>query len=169
MKVQQLLRRKRAQKGFTLVEVIVVLVILAILAALLIPSMVKWIDKSRWAEAESRMNLVRKAVVSTAVEAYASDKFTPADIKDRTVDVVNGEGTLVSPPGALQDYFVSHLKEYLGEDLTLKDFWVWGQYNQDGTVYSLDIFYYLKGSNNPLPALHYHEDASGSALTREEA
>ena len=39
-------RRPAGQRGFTLVEVIVVLVILAILAALLIPSMVRWIDKS---------------------------------------------------------------------------------------------------------------------------
>ena len=37
---------RRGRQGFTLVEVIVVLVILAVLAALLIPSMVKWIDKS---------------------------------------------------------------------------------------------------------------------------
>ena len=34
------------KKGFTLVEVIVVLVVLAILAAILIPSLVKWIDEA---------------------------------------------------------------------------------------------------------------------------
>lgn len=38
---------KRNQKGFTLVEIIIVLVIIAILAALLVPSMVKWVDKAR--------------------------------------------------------------------------------------------------------------------------
>lgn len=37
---------KKNTKGFTLVEVIVVLVILAILAAILIPSMVGWIDEA---------------------------------------------------------------------------------------------------------------------------
>ena len=38
---------KRNNKGFTLVEVIVVLVILAILAAIMIPDMTGWIDKSK--------------------------------------------------------------------------------------------------------------------------
>ena len=34
------------KKGMTLVEVIVVLVILAILAAVLVPTMIGWIDKA---------------------------------------------------------------------------------------------------------------------------
>jgi len=41
------MKAKMARKGFTLVEVIVVLVILAVLAAILIPSMIGWINKSK--------------------------------------------------------------------------------------------------------------------------
>jgi len=37
----------RKNKGFTLVELIVVLVILAILAALLVPALLGYIDKAR--------------------------------------------------------------------------------------------------------------------------
>ena len=52
-KMIALQQKRRSKKGgFTLVELIVVLVILAILAALLIPSMVKWIDKAHEKEAD---------------------------------------------------------------------------------------------------------------------
>lgn len=39
--------KENRENGFTLMELIVVLVILAILAAIMIPSMLGWIDKAR--------------------------------------------------------------------------------------------------------------------------
>ncbi|MDO4546064.1 MAG: prepilin-type N-terminal cleavage/methylation domain-containing protein, partial [Bacillota bacterium] len=53
--------QKKNKKGFTLVEVIVVLVILAVLAAILIPSMIGWIDKANKKKDEATMNLLAKA------------------------------------------------------------------------------------------------------------
>ena len=49
--------KKKAKKGGTLLELIVVLVILAILAALLIPALTGYIDKARKSQviAETRM------------------------------------------------------------------------------------------------------------------
>ena len=52
---------KRKNKGFTLVEVIVILVILAILAAVLIPSMSTYIDKAR-----------EKQIIANARSAYVA-------------------------------------------------------------------------------------------------
>ncbi|MBO1680196.1 prepilin-type N-terminal cleavage/methylation domain-containing protein [Bittarella massiliensis (ex Durand et al. 2017)] len=161
-------RKTVSRRGFTLVEVIVVLVILAILAALLIPSMVKWIDKARWAEAESKMAQVRQAVTATAVEAYADGKLDTEEENDRRVDCLHGTDTVVSAPGALQDYFVSHLKSYLGDDVSLQNFWIMALYNRDGTLGSMDIIYYMEDTSNPLYCLHYHEDAGGSTLERQE-
>ena len=161
-------RKKSNRRGFTLVEVIVVLVILAILAALLIPSMVKWIDKSRWAEAESKMALVRQAVSATAVEAYADGRLDTEEESDRRVDCIHGTDTAISAPGALQDYFVDKLKSYLGDDVSLQNFWIMALYNRDGTIDYLDIIYYMESTAKPLYRLHYHEDASGSTLERQE-
>lgn len=82
------------QKGFTLVEVIVVLVILAILAAILIPTFVGYIDKANEKSAivEGRSALL--AAQTIASEAYA-EKADTATITTKDVkDLAELDGTL---------------------------------------------------------------------------
>lgn len=62
---------KKDQKGFTLVEVIVVLVILAIMAAVLIPSLIGYIDKSRQNTVVSETRSIVTAVQTLSSEKYA--------------------------------------------------------------------------------------------------
>ena len=71
---------KKDQKGFTLVEVIVVLVILAIMAAVLIPSLIGYIDKSR----QNTVVSETRSIV-TAVQTLASEKYAKQNDSSTTV------------------------------------------------------------------------------------
>lgn len=71
---------RKDQKGFTLVEVIVVLVILAIMAAVLIPSLIGYIDKSR----QNTVVSETRSIV-TAVQTLASEKYAKQNDSSTTV------------------------------------------------------------------------------------
>lgn len=72
--MRKLWAKKESKKGFTLVELIVVLVILAILAAIMIPSMIGWIDKAREKQTILEARNAYLAAQSIVQEAYAADK-----------------------------------------------------------------------------------------------
>lgn len=69
--------KKMNNKGFTLVELIVVLVILAILAAILVPALLGYIDRARGAQV-----LLNAKSVLTAAQAEASNCYGTAGTKD---------------------------------------------------------------------------------------
>ena len=76
-------REKKNNKGFTLVELIVVLVILAILAAILVPALLGYIDRAKQQKSVRKMHDIQIATTSALVEYYGihkdnvSVKFTP--------------------------------------------------------------------------------------------
>ena len=94
--------KKKNEKGFTLVELIVVLVILAILAAILVPALLGWIDKAKEKQYVLDARSVYMAAQSLASEKYAAEpdpvdvcKFTKtegeeilkiADVADKIAD-----------------------------------------------------------------------------------
>ena len=67
---------KHKNKGFTLVELIVVLVILAILAALLVPALTGYIDKAKEKKIVAETRMVVMAVQTVASEAQKNGCFT---------------------------------------------------------------------------------------------
>lgn len=63
---------KKNNKGFTLVELIVVLVILAILAAILVPALLGWIDKAREKSVTTNAEAAYVATQGLVTEKYGS-------------------------------------------------------------------------------------------------
>ena len=81
--INKLMKRNKNEKGFTLVEVIVVLVILAILAAILVPSMIGWINKANQ----------KTAIVSGRTELIAAQTIVSENYKTYTGDAAATELT----------------------------------------------------------------------------
>lgn len=64
---------KNDQKGFTLVELIVVLVILAIMAALLVPALLGYVDKAREGKYLEEARSIYTAIQAVQDEKYAAN------------------------------------------------------------------------------------------------
>ncbi|MCQ2494206.1 MAG: type II secretion system GspH family protein [Lachnospiraceae bacterium] len=87
MKIYDRLKKVREDnKGFTLVELIVVLVILAILAAILVPALLGYIDRAK----ESQYELEAKAVL-TAMQGEASRAYAYAESGDTLEDYISAD------------------------------------------------------------------------------
>ena len=79
--------KKNKNLGFTLVELIVVLVILAILAAILVPTLLSWIDRARKQEellhAKTCLTLVQAGV--SELYAVNGDKLQIGNLPENTI------------------------------------------------------------------------------------
>ena len=97
----KLLNKKKNNKGFTLVELVIVIVILAILVGILAPQYTKYVEKSRKSADASNMDEIIKAIEVHYVEqgvnstgndtivtvTMNSDKKTPVSVQAGTANL----------------------------------------------------------------------------------
>lgn len=91
-RIMNVMKKKEDNKGFTLVELIVVIVILAILAAILVPSLIKWIDKAKEEQLAIEARSVYMAAQGMISEAYgtsATAYTAPTTINDSSNPKLN--------------------------------------------------------------------------------
>ncbi len=87
---------KKNNKGFTLVELIVVLVILAILAAILVPTLLGYIDKARSEKDFSTAQTVRVAAQAAIDQAYGDGKLTDGTTAVTSISAMGDGNTVFS-------------------------------------------------------------------------
>ena len=89
-------------KGFSLVELIIVIAIMAILAAAIAPALIRYINKSRKADDVTAAGVVATAVQSALANEAAYDEVTSACASGKTLvgyankTAVSGIGTVFS-------------------------------------------------------------------------
>ena len=89
-------------KGFSLVELIIVIAIMAILAAAIAPALIRYINKSRKADDVTAAGVVATAVQSALANEAAYDEVTSICSSGKTLvgyankTVVSGVGTVFS-------------------------------------------------------------------------
>ena len=106
----KLLNKKKNNKGFTLVELVIVIAILAILVGLLAPQYTKYVEKSRKSADVNNMEELVKAV-----EVYVIDNATKNPLPAQTTVKLSldKEGVKVAGNKPTEGVFYDAFKEYV--------------------------------------------------------
>ena len=125
--------RKLNNKGFTLVEIVIVIVIIAILAAMLVPALTQWIDKSKLKTFTSACGTIRTSVQAAISEEYAVNssvtqiKDVGVDEAEATIGADIGKTVELKPAATVEAGTVSDGKDFAideastADDITITD------------------------------------------------
>lgn len=121
----KLLNKKKNNKGFTLVELVIVIAILALLVGLLAPQYTKYVEKSRKAaDADNLEEMVK------AVQVYEADTDSTKALAKGSYDIkMTTDGTTVAE--ALNDAMTEYVPDYATKKLKSKK---WGTDGLKATI-----------------------------------
>ncbi len=115
----------KKQKGFTLVELIVVIAVLGILSGIAVPRLTGVQDKARYAAGEALL-----ANLKTPLELYRVETGSYPDISDY-------EGLSNSLTG--ENGYLDNLNDILAESEETDGDWYFVSYGLDGDSYTLEV------------------------------
>ncbi|MBQ9504531.1 MAG: prepilin-type N-terminal cleavage/methylation domain-containing protein [Lachnospiraceae bacterium] len=110
-------KRKKNNKGFSLVELIIVIAIMAILVAILAPQFLKYVERSR-----NTADVANAREITNAVIAYIADSEVNSGISTAEVTITaDGSKTTIGGDDAGGDTVLAALKEAGITSSTAKD------------------------------------------------
>lgn len=77
--LKRLRENQKSKKGFTLVELIVVIVIILVLAAVMVPSVLRYVDKANKANTKSDAATILVDVQAKIADIYSEETVTPPE------------------------------------------------------------------------------------------
>ena len=113
---------KKSNKGFSLVELIIVIAIMAILAAAIAPALIRYIDKSRKADDIQFFGQIQSAASAALAneEAYASVSDKMDGKNPVWTGTTDDKGNVTNPTPTSGEAFVEEVNSTLGSDNKLK-------------------------------------------------
>ena len=147
------LQALKAKKGFTLVELIVVIAIIGVLAAILVPTMMGMVTKSRVTSADQTAKGIVDSVTNWIADLEANGGEFPKNDKDTLIVISGTTLTLPDDSGKGGSLAITYSGSYAGQTGTGTDKYTYGRKGKDATDYlSSDIYENYK-FNNPITAV----------------